>query len=54
MVAQIDRVDGGASRVPAPRTSERDSGARRRPRDLGPSGPADADELDVPEFIPPG
>jgi hypothetical protein len=49
MVAELDRVDGGASRLSVPR----DSGARR-PRDLGVRGPTDGDELDVPEFIPPG
>ena len=54
MVAQLDQVDGGASRIPSPRSSERDSGAARRPRDGGLNGPTDIDELDVPEFIPPG
>lgn len=51
MVAQLDRVDGGATRIPASRVSERDAGARRRARE---AGPADPDELSVPEFIPPG
>ena len=51
MVAQLDQVDGGASRA-APSTW------RRRPspgheRDL-PAAPVDGDVLDVPEFIPPG
>jgi hypothetical protein len=50
MVGELDRVDGGASRLSVPS----DSGAARRPRDLGVRGPTDGDELDVPEFIPPG
>jgi hypothetical protein len=47
MVAELDRVDGGASRIPIPRAAEREPAARRR-------SPIDSDELEVPEFIPPG
>jgi uncharacterized membrane protein YqiK len=54
MVSQLDRIDAGASRVPAPRTSERDAGSGRRPRDRGSAGGDHNDELSVPEFIPPG
>jgi vacuolar-type H+-ATPase subunit H len=50
MVAQIDRVDGGAGRAAGGSLSRR-TGARSRG---GGTGPGDEDVLDVPEFIPPG
>jgi vacuolar-type H+-ATPase subunit H len=48
MVAEIDRVDGGAGRAPA--SSSRRVGAR----DRGAPPLVGGDALDVPEFIPPG
>jgi hypothetical protein len=54
MVAELDRVDGGASRITSLRPSGRDAGPRRRPPDVDLGDPTDADVLDVPEFIPPG
>ena len=53
MVAKLDRVDGGASRIAVPRTTERESPTRRRAREAELDGPIDG-ELDIPEFIPPG
>jgi hypothetical protein len=54
MVAELDRVDGGASRVSTLRAGGSDAGARRRAPDADLGEPPDADVLDVPEFIPPG
>jgi hypothetical protein len=53
MVAELDRVDGGASRIPPPRAIAREPGTRRRSREPELPGPIDG-ELDIPEFIPPG
>ena len=52
MVAKLDRVDGGASRIPAPRTTSHESTPPRRARGYELDRPIDG-ELDIPEFIPP-
>lgn len=54
MVAELDRVDGGASRLPAPRANERGSTGRRDSRGSAPDATNDVDRLEIPEFIPPG
>ncbi len=59
MMAQVDRIDGGAGRA-SPGTSwsasSRGAGAGGRGggRSRGFEPPPDDDVLDVPEFIPPG
>jgi vacuolar-type H+-ATPase subunit H len=53
MVAGLDRVDDGASRITTPGESERESGTGRRGRGVVLEGPTDVDGLDIPEFIPP-
>jgi hypothetical protein len=54
MVAKLDRVDGGATRIPAPRTTDPDSASRRRSRESALDQSPDVGELEIPEFIPPG
>ena len=57
MMAQVDRIDGGAGRAsagPAWSPSSRAASGRGRGRVGGFESPSDDDVLDVPEFIPPG
>ncbi len=51
MVAQIDRVDGGASRSPSPAARRSEPAPRTGGRDV-PALSGDGEVLDVPEFIP--
>jgi hypothetical protein len=56
MMAQVDRIDGGAGRS-SPASSWRSVGggsSRSRSRGGAFEPPPDDDVLDVPEFIPPG
>jgi hypothetical protein len=63
MVAELDRIDGGASRTPAPAADRergdvhavdqrRSAAGARAGREL-PAPPSEGEVLDVPEFIPP-
>jgi len=52
MLADLDRVDGGAGRIPIPRAGGPESATRRRALEPELDGPIDG-ELDIPEYNPP-